>query len=63
LGPASGPSFLDVDGLIVEIDDHPQQVGDSVLDGEDGIALENSACVLVGKLSLGLACFVFPISD
>ena len=47
--------LLGVDGLTVEVDDHPQQVGDGVLEGEDGIALERIAGVLPSLLSLGLA--------
>ena len=55
--------LLGVDGLTVGIDDHPQQVGDGVLEGEDGIALERIAGVLPSLLSLGLAGCPFPIGE
>jgi hypothetical protein len=55
--------LLGLDGLIVEGDHHPQQVGDRVLEGEKGIAREDIACVLPGELSLDQAGFPFPISD
>jgi hypothetical protein len=55
--------LLGVDGLTVEVDDHPQQVGDGVLEGEDGIALERIAGVLPSLLSLGLVACAFPIGE
>ena len=55
--------LLGVNGLTVEVDDHPQQVGDGVLEGEDGIALERIACVIPSLLPLGLAGFAFPIGE
>jgi hypothetical protein len=55
--------LLDLHGLTVEVDDHPQQVGDGILEREEGVALERIACVLPGLLSLDLAGYAFPISE
>jgi hypothetical protein len=48
---------------MVEVDHHPQQVSERVLESENGIALKLIACVLPDEFSLGLARFAFPISD
>jgi hypothetical protein len=55
--------LLDVDGLTVEMDDHPHQVGDSVLESEDGVALNHIAGILPSLLPLGQAGFALPIGE
>ena len=45
------------------MDHHRQQVGDRILEGENGIALEDIARVLPGELTLDLAGLPFPIGD
>ena len=54
--------FLDTTGTDVDIDGHPQEGSDGVLQGEDGVTLKGIVDVLLGLVALDPTGFAFSVS-